>query len=107
MLKLGDLVIDPKSLGAKLWLTEITPVYEYRDNKRTENIFGYRYIITLPDKGFEKIGVKIDGKQIIDPPESGYKEVTFQNLEIFVYILNGQPTVAAKATNISIVNSKS
>ena len=33
-----DLIIDPKSLGNKLWLVDVVPVYEYKDNKRTENI---------------------------------------------------------------------
>ena len=35
-MKLQDLIIDPRSLGSKLWLVDVAPVYEYKDNKRTE-----------------------------------------------------------------------
>ena len=37
-MKITDLIIDPKSLGEKLWLVEVTPAYEYRNNQRTENV---------------------------------------------------------------------
>ena len=45
-----DLIIDPKSLGNKLWLVDVVPVYEYKDNKRTENITVYRYVVAIPEK---------------------------------------------------------
>ena len=45
-----DLIIDPKSLGNKLWLVDVVPVYEYKDNKRTENITAYRYVVAMPEK---------------------------------------------------------
>jgi len=32
-MRVQDLVIDPKSLGSKFWLTDVAPVHEYRDNK--------------------------------------------------------------------------
>ena len=61
-----DLIIDPKSLGNKLWLVDVVPVYEYKDNKRTENIIAYRYIVAMPEKNLDKINVKIEGKQLIE-----------------------------------------
>ena len=59
-MKLQDLIIDPRSLGSKLWLVDVAPVYEYKDNKRTENITGYRYTVAMPEKALEKINIKIE-----------------------------------------------
>lgn len=100
-----DLIIDPKSLGNKLLLVDIAPVHEYRDNRRTENITGYRYTVAMPDNNLDKINVKIDGKQLIEKPD-GYAEVHFTGLEVFIYWLNGQPNVGAKATGITLANNK-
>ena len=100
-----DLIIDPRSLGNKLWLVDIAPVYEYKDNRRTDNITAYRYTVAMPERNLDKIGVKIDGKQLIEKP-NGYAEVKFAGLEVFIYWLNGQPQVGAKATGIALANSK-
>lgn len=105
MLNLRDLTIDPKSLGAKLLLVDVRPAYEYQDGRRTENITGYRYYIALPDKGFEKLAVKIEGPQQLDKPD-GYAEVVFDGLEIYAYVSGGQIQVGARATGISEVKSK-
>lgn len=106
-MKLTDLVIDPKgSLGNRLWLTEISEVREYKDNKRTENIVGHRYIVVLPDRNFEKIGIKIDGKRLLDMPENGYVDVNFTGLQMMIYWINGQPEVAARATGVTPTNTK-
>lgn len=105
-MKIQDLVIDAnKSLGNKLWLVDVVPAYEYKENQRTENVTGYRYSIALPEKGLEKINVKIDGKQLLEKPDA-YVEVSFNGLEVFVYWSNGQPQIGAKATGISLVNHK-
>jgi len=104
-MKITDLIIDPRSLGNKLWLVDVAPAYEYKDNRRTDTVTGYRYTVAMPEKELEKINVKIDGKQLMEKPE-GYSEVTFTGLEIFVYWSNGQPQVGAKATGISLVNNK-
>lgn len=101
-----DLIIDPRSLGTKLWLVDVMPVYEYRNNKRTENISGYRYTVAMPEKNLDKINIKIEGKQQMEKPE-GYAEVTFHGLEVFIYWMNGQPQIGAKATGIALANHKS
>ena len=74
MLRVRDLRIDPASLGAKKLLVDVVPAYEYRNNQRTDTVTGYRYIVALPAHGLEKIGVRIDGKQLIEKPE-GFAEV--------------------------------
>ena len=107
MLRIQDVIIDPRSLGGKFWLTEVSPVHAYQNGQRTDTISGYRYNIALPEKGLEKVGVKIEGVQQMAAPESGFVEVKFEGLELYVYFSNGQPVVAAKATGISLVNPKS
>ncbi len=105
-MKITDLIIDPKSLGNKLWLVDVAPAYEYKDNRRTDTITGYRYTVALPEKNLDKINIKIDGKQLLEKPD-GFVEVNLTGLELFVYWSNGQPQVAAKATGIALVNHKS
>ena len=104
-MKVTDLIIDPKSLGEKVWLVDVIPAYEYKNGQRTDSITGYRYSIALPEKGLEKINVRIDGKKLMEAPE-GYAEVKFSGLEVFIYWNNGQPIVGAKANGISLANPK-
>ena len=104
-MKITDLVISNSSLGKKLWLVEVLPAYEYQNSKRTDNITGYRYVIAMPDRSLEKIGVKIEGKQLLEAPE-GYAEVTFTDLEIFIYWSNSQPQVGARAKGITLAPTK-
>ena len=104
-MKLQDLIIDTRSLRSKLWLVDVAPVYEYQDNKRTENITGYRYTVAMPEKALEKINIKIDGRQLVEKP-NGYAEVTFTGLELSLYMMNNQPQVKATATGITLVNNK-
>ena len=101
-----DLIIDPRSLGNKLWLVDVLPVYEYRNNRRTENVTGYRYVVAMPEKNLDKINIKIEGNQLIEKP-IGYAEVVFTGLEVFIYWMNGQPQIGAKATGIALANHKS
>lgn len=105
MLRIQDLMIDPRSLGNKFWLVEVNPAYEYRDNRRTDTVTGYRYVVALPEKGLEKISVKIEGTQLLESPE-GYVEVKFSGLEIFLYWSQGQPQIGARATGIQLANAK-
>ena len=104
-MKITDLIIDPKSLGNKLWLVDVSPAYEYQANRRTDTILGYRYAVALPEKGLDKINVRIDGKQLMEAPD-GYVEVRFDGLEVFIFWSNGQPQVGARATGIHLVTPK-
>ena len=104
-MKITDLIIDPKSFGEKLWLVDIAPAYEYKNNQRTENVTGYRYSVVMVEKSMDKINVRIDGKQLMEKPD-GYAEVRFTGLEAFIYWSNGQPQVGAKATGIALANTK-
>lgn len=105
-MKITDLIISPKSLGNKLWLVDVAPAYTYNNGVRTDVISGYRYSVALPEKGLEKINIRIDGAQLMEKPESGYVEVTCTGLEVFIYWQNGQPQVGAKAAGIAIATGK-
>lgn len=83
-MKLTDLIVSPKSLGDKLWLVDVSPAYEYKDGKRTDTVLGYRYSVALPEKGLDKVDVRIDGQQQTEAP-NGYVEVRFDGLEVFIY----------------------
>ena len=101
-MKITDLIIDPRSLGSKLWLVEVSPAFAYVNNRKTDTILGYRYTVALPEKGLEKINVRIDGDKRMEAPD-GYVEVRFDGLEVFIYWSQGQPQVGAKATGIHLV----
>ena len=68
-MKITDLIIDPRSLGSKLWLVEVSPAYEYQNNRRTDTVLGYRYTVAMPEKGLDKINVRIDGDKRMDAPD--------------------------------------
>lgn len=104
-MKITDLRIDPKSLGDRLWLVDVEPAYLYKDNVRTNEIVGYRYVVAMPEKGLEKMSVKIEGEKRMESPEI-YSEVQFEGLELFIYWSSGQPVVGARAKDVHLVNSK-
>ena len=104
-MKITDLIISPASLGKKLWLVDVVPAYEYQNNRRTDTVTGYRYSVAMPEKGLDKINVRIDGEKRMDAPD-GYVEVRFDDLEVFIYWSKGDYHVGAKATGIHIVNPK-
>ena len=68
-------------------------------------VLGYRYSVALPEKGLDKVDVRIDGQQQAEAP-NGYVEVRFDGLEVFIYWSKGEYHVGAKATGIHIVNPK-
>ena len=106
MLNIRDLKIDANTtLGSKKLLVDVVPVYEYQNNQRTDKIVAYRYITVLPEKSFEKIGVRIDGPQLMENPD-GYVEVIFHGLELSAYESGGKVNIIAKATGISQANPK-
>lgn len=84
-------------------LVDITPAYEYKDSRRLDTVTGYRYIVALPEHGLEKLGVKIDGKQLLDKPD-GFAEVEFDGLEVFAYEAQGKTQISARATGITLVD---
>ena len=105
MLNIRNLKIDPASLGAKKLLVDISLAYEYKDRHRLDTVTGYRYIVALPEHGLEKLGVKIEGRQMMEKPD-GFAEVEFSGLEVFAYENQGKTQISARATGIRLTNQK-
>ena len=93
--------IAPESLGNKLLLTDVIPYKKYVDNKPTDEIEGYRYVVACTAHGLDKLSIKIAGKQLMEDPAGGYPAVTFTGLEIRPYVMNGQLGLTATATGIA------
>ena len=104
MVSIRDLRIDPASIGKTKLLVDVVPVHEYREKQRTDNILGYRYIVALPQLAFEKIGIRIDGPQLLEKPDEAV-EVEFSGLELTAYESQGHTMISAKATGVTLVNN--
>lgn len=101
---LTKLVIDAeKSIGRKPLLVNVTPYYAYNGDNRTNKIQGYRYDVAMPEHNLDKVGVKIEGNQLVEKPK-GYVEVKFTGLEMSIYWYNGEHNVKTTATGIELVN---
>ncbi len=105
-MKITDLRIDPRSIGTRPLLVEVIPAYAYSEGKRTNTVTAYRYVIVMPDHSFDKLAVRIEGKQQIDAPE-GYAEVAFQGLEIYTYWTPTGYQVGARAKGIQLADTTS
>ena len=103
-MKLSDLIIYPASLGKRFWLVDVIPSYAYQNGQRTDTVTGYRYTVALPDKGLDKINVRIDGEQRMDAPD-GFIEVRFDGLEPYLYWSGGEYQLGARAKGIAAVNA--
>jgi len=105
-MKLSEMRIDTdKTFGKKYWLVDVAPVYEYKDGEKTDNVAAYRYTVTLPEKNFEKIGVKIPGMPVVDHVD-GYAECKFAGLEAGVYQSGRDFAISAKADSIELIGKK-
>ena len=109
MLNIRDLKIDSASLGKPLLLVEVRPYSDYKDGKAVEGIAGYRYDVCLAAHRLEKLGVKIEGPQLMESPEDGAVEVEFSGLEVSAYQKRfkeeyGPVMITAKAAGIKPVS---
>lgn len=105
MINLADLRVDPASLGQKMILTEIRPIYAYADGKRTSTQTGFKYFVALPQHHFEKLGVRVDGKKQLEMPEDAAL-VVFDGLEVSVFAIDGHVQISAKAKSIKLVQDQ-
>lgn len=106
MLRPTDMIISLDSIGNKMLLVDIAPKFEYLNGQRTGTVIAYSYTVVLVDRGYERLSVRIDGdKPLVEVGDDGYKEVTFDNLELYIYWLRGDYAVGARATGIHIVKS--
>ena len=106
MLNLSDLIIDPHSVGKKLFLVGVKPVYEYKDGHRiSDEVVAFKYDIALPEHQMEKISVKIDGKCLMKEPES-FEPVVLEGLKLSLYWTPNGHQIRATAAGIKPVSGK-
>ena len=85
MFNLSDLIIDPRSVGKKLFLVAVKPAYDYKDGHRvSDEPVGFRYEVAMPEQHMEKLSVRIDGVCQMQEPES-FTEVVFDGLHLSLY----------------------
>lgn len=105
-MKQNQVIVNEKTLGnPPYWLCDISEDFEYINNEKTNNQIGWKYTIALPEKGLEKLVVKIAGKRQIPEIEDICK-CTFNGLEIGVYVQNNQIKLKATAKEIVLVKEK-
>lgn len=100
-----DIVVDAnKTVDNHLLVTSVKPYYLYEGGQKVDKIAGYRYEVTLPERKFEKISVKITGNQRLSLDDSqDYLPVIFENLELKLYWRPSGYNIAATASNIKVV----
>lgn len=90
----------------KAFITDVRPCYDYQDGNRTNDITAYKYKAVYPELGFDGFYVKIQGEQLMEKPKEGYIEAEFQNIELFIYCIDGRIQLSAKADGIHVTNKK-
>lgn len=106
MLNLSELIIDPRSVGKKLFLVGVKPVYEYANGHRvSDEVVGFKYDIALPEHQMEKISVRIDGACLMGVPES-FEPVVLEGLKLSLYWTPNGHQIKAIATGIKSVGGK-
>lgn len=105
-LNIGNLTIDNRSLGDGMLLTDVKPVYEYLDNKRTEKINGYAYTVALTAHKYADLTVKISGDKQLELTGDSMP-VHFDGLKVRAYqsYRDGEIYLTASAESISPVKS--
>lgn len=99
---LKNLQLDPACLGKTMYLAGVSPSYRYDENKnRTNEVEGYRYDVALVDRGFERLSVKIPGAQQVETKEGEVIPVSFEGLEVRIYVIGGELKLSASAQKIT------
>ena len=103
-MQITKLKLNSNCLGKTMLLVDVTPYYAYSEGQRTNQIEGHRYTVVLPELGFEKLGIKVEGEKLIDKPEDAVP-VAFEGLVLSIYGRAGNFDVAAKASNIKLLKT--
>ena len=101
-LNIGDLLIDNRSLGEGMLLTDVRPTYEYADKKRTDKVVGYAYTGALTAHKYADLTVKINGDKQIDLTGES-TPVRFEGLKFRAYksYRDGEVYLTASAESIN------
>lgn len=104
MLDLKELIISPESVGKTLILTDIVPGYEYVNGVRSGEVSFFKYVVTMKDKKYEKLTVRIEGSAQLEMADGEDMYVAFEGLVLSLYWTPNGHQIAAKATAIKKVN---
>ena len=100
MFNLSELMIDPRSVGRKLFLVAVKPAYDYKDGHRiSDEPVGYKYEIALPEKHMEKLSVRIDGACRMEEPDS-FQVIVLEGLKLELYWTPNGHQIRATASKI-------
>lgn len=98
-MKLNNCIVIPAIPNCSYLLKEVTPNYVYDCGKRTQETDGWRYMVLIPELGYDNLNVKIPGSKQVDVtgPDTF---VGFDGLEIKPYVINNKLIVSAHATGV-------
>lgn len=104
MIKPKDIILDVQVMtNNEFLLAEIVPNFPYLDGKKSDIQQGFKYIVVLPKLRLEKISVVVNSNiPLINTDKdipTGAK-VGFENLEMSLYLMNGNIGISAKADKI-------
>ena len=105
-----NLYFAPACFGSTMLATGVAPYYEYDSvGKRTGTIQGYRYMVVLPERGYEALSVKVPGRKTLnintDDNESVRVEFTDLRVRPYVDYRNGNAlAVTATASAVRAVS---
>ena len=91
--------LDPRCVGDAM-LVSVRPI-NYQDGKRVDEPVGHTYEVVLPEHGYDKLGVKIEGKRLMEAPSEGFVAVDFDKLVVRPYVTrDGRLAYTASAAGI-------
>ena len=101
------LYLDNGCLGAKFLLLSVTPDYYGAGKEKHDEPVGHKYTVLLTDAGYERLVVKIEGRQLLDQPLSGHEPlVVFEELLVRPYVdRTGRIALTASAKSVEIAKA--
>lgn len=99
--------LDNRCLGKEAFLVGVRPSYAYMSDGQRGGIVGHIYEICLPEHGFDKLAVKIEGEPQIELPDGEHMPVTLADLVVRPYVgRDGRLAYSATASGIKAVQPK-
>lgn len=92
-----NLIYNLEKMTEGALVTGITPSYVYVNGRKTEEIDGVRLRVVLPACNFDALYVKVRGLMHLELPDNQPTPAKFVNLQLRLYVLNGEIGIAATA----------
>ena len=108
MIKSKDIILDvAKMTNNEFLLAEIVPNFPYVDGKKSDMQQGFKYVVVLPKLRLEKMSVVVNNNiplVNLDKDIPTGAKVGFENLEMSLYLMNGNIGISAKADKIFFID---